>query len=61
MSIKYDEFFHDDTSRYMRHFYKWGMSDEPDEMLIQNKAKREVNGFIRRKMKEYHEQSDAKA
>ena len=39
----------------------WGMSDEHDEMLIQNKAKREVDDFIRRKMKEYHEQSASKA
>jgi RNase P subunit RPR2 len=30
-------------------------SDEPDEIPVQHKAKREVDSFIRSKMKEYHE------
>jgi hypothetical protein len=35
----------------------WLISNDHEEMVIQSNAKREVDSFIRRKMKEYHEQS----
>ena len=35
----------------------WGVSKEPDEMFIQREAKRQVDAFIRSRMKEYNEQS----